>query len=163
MKRILIAFAILLPCFFLVGCGSDSRAGYIKDTIGLIDGATDKIKVITTKVTDAVKKAEGKKIDLTEAMEATDGLKKVGAEAQELKRRIDKVRLQVTDEDRKKYANEEKDNLSQAFVSLLKARSELKLELAKAEEANPNNKLVVKELRAKIEDAESPFEAIARH
>jgi chromosome segregation ATPase len=162
MKRFLSAFALLLPCF-LVGCGSDSRVGLIDDTVGHMDTATAKVNDIKNKVASAIKAADGKKIDLTDAMAATKGLEDVGTEYQELKRRIDKVRLQVSEEDRKKYANQKKGELSAAFTSLLKAQIELKKELENAEAANPNNKTVVKDLRAKIEKAESAFEAIARH
>jgi hypothetical protein len=163
MQRFFATATCLVFSLLLVGCASDTRAGLIKDTIGLMQDATAKVNDIKKAVTVAISKADGGKINLTEAMDSTKGLEDEGPKAQDLKRRIDRVRLQVSEEDRKKYANEMKGEISEAFASLLKARSELKAELAKAEEANPNNKSAVKDLRARIEKAESPFEAIARH
>jgi hypothetical protein len=166
MKRFLVLCAALLPCVFLVGCESDSRAGLIKNTALLLDNASAKVGDIKSRVTDAIKAAEkdNKKIDLSEAIEATKGLKEVGAAAQELKRGIDKVRLEVSDEDRKAYAVRDKDTLSNAFAGLLKQRTQLNEELVRAENIKngQNNKVVVDELRAKIIEAESSFEAIAR-
>ena len=166
MKRFLVLCAALLPCVFLVGCESDSRAGLIKNTALLLDNASAKVGDIKSRVTDAIKVAEkdNKKIDLSEAIEATKGLIEVGVAAQELKRGIDKVRLEVSDEDRKAYADREKNSLSAAFAGLLKQRTQLNEELVRAENIKngQNNKVVVDELRAKIIAAESSFEAIAR-
>lgn len=165
MKRFLVLCAALLPCLFLVGCESDSRAGLIKSTALLLGSATGKIKDVKNGVSDAIKTAEetDKKIDFTAAIEALKGLKEVGAAAQELKRNIDKVRLDVSDEDRKAYAASEKSTLSAAFGSLLKERKELNEELARAESIHGGrNKVAVSAFRAKLVEAESPFEALAR-
>ena len=161
MKRILglgVAFALL---GMMAGCGSDSREGLITETINHIKLASTEIGNIKTRVKEATDKAtkENKKLDLADAMEATKKLKETGEKTQDLKRRIDTVKATVSDEDRQSNAEKYRDDLNKAFASLLKQKEELREVLASAEKID---KTKVEDLRKKIVDAESPFEALSR-
>ncbi len=163
MKRFLVVICSLLLSGFFVGCGSDTHEDLIKNTIKMIDIAAVDVSNIKGRVDDAVKRAdEAKKnsIDLSEAIKATEKLKETGDEAQKLKRRIEQVRSQITDVERKEYAKSQKDQLNAAFTDLLKKRAELRTAIADAEKRFSGTK--VKELRDKIIEAEAPFEALAK-
>ena len=165
MKRFLVLCAALVPSLFLVGCESDARIGLIKDTTLLLGNATGKVSDIKNRLAAAIKTAEetGKKIDFTEVTDSLKGLKEVGGQAQILKKNIDQVRLEVSEQDRKAYAEKERNNLSTAFAELLKAKKQLNDELTRAETIQDGkNRPAVSDFRAKLIEAESPFEALAR-
>jgi hypothetical protein len=163
MARLLFFFGAFALCALLAGCGSDTHEGLVRDTIQMIGRAANEVGNIKTRVDEAVKRAEdGKKLDLADAVEATTKLKQEGEKAQEIGRRIAKVRAQITDEDRKINAANYKPKLNTAFAELLKQKEELRAALAKAESLGPNAKSEVKLLREKIVEAESPFEALSR-
>jgi two-component SAPR family response regulator len=164
MKRFLVLACTFLVCGSLVGCGTDSREGLIEDTINMVQQAAADVGNIKSRVNDAIKKADekGTKLDLTEAGKAADQLKKLGEEAQKIKRRIELDRASITDEDRENYAKAKRERLESAFDDLVKKRNDLNKSLAKAEQINQAAKIAVEQLRERIRDAESPFEALAR-
>src|SRR5450755_364278 len=110
MKRLLVLACTFLLCGFLAGCSTDSREGLIEDTINMVAEAANDVSNIKSRVNDAIKKADekGTKLDLTEAGKAADQLKKLGEEAQKIKRRIELDRASITDEDRANYAEKKR-------------------------------------------------------
>ena len=163
MKRFLVLCSAFLFSGLLVGCGSDSRVGLVKDTTGMIETAASNVGNIKTRVDDAVKEASGgKKLDLSQAIEATKELKVTGDKAQEIRRKIERVRASITDEEKKTYAESEKSKLTAAFEDLKTQKEQLRVALADAEKLPGNAKNEVKTLREKIIEAESPFEALSR-
>ena len=165
MKRVLLLCGAFLFSSLVVGCGTESRDGLVSSTIQLIELGATEIGNINSRVKEAAKLAEteGKKLDLTLAIDATKKLKDTGDEAQKLKRRIEQVRSQITDEDRETFAKKHKEGLNAAFKTLLQKREELRLTLADAEKLQvPGAQVAVKEFRDKLVEAESPFEALSR-
>jgi hypothetical protein len=129
----------------------------------MIENATTKVDNIKTKVDEAVKRMEtSRKLDFTEAIEACKQLKENGDEAQKLRQRIERVRAKITEEERVRNLGKFKDSLNMKFGDLLKKKEELRTALADAEKLGGNSKQAVKELREKIVEAESPFEALSR-
>jgi predicted nucleic acid-binding Zn-ribbon protein len=165
MKRVLFAVSAFALSFGLVGCGSDSHEGLITNTITMMDNATAEIKNIRNSVETATKEAIAQNkatVDLTKAIKASENLKKVSEEAMNLKRRIEQERSKITDEEKKQYADKQKEQLNTAFTDLLKAKVALRKQLADTEGLSANAKVEVEKLREKIREAESPFESIAR-
>lgn len=160
MKRLFIVSAFFALCLSLTGCGGDTNEKLITDTITRMGIAATEVGNIKARVDDALKKVEkGESLDLSEAMEATIKLKETGAEFQRLKQRIEQLRSQVTEQDRKVYADNQRGKLNTAFKALIDNREELRKALLEAEK---HGKAEVTKLRAKITDAESPFEALSR-
>lgn len=166
MMRLVMIVGTLALCFVLTGCGSDTHEGLIKDTIQAMDTAGSEVTAIKTKVADAVQKFEKNEstsLDFADAMKATEKLKKVGEEFQKIKRRIEMVRGTITDDQKKKYAEDTKLRLNDAFKSLLTSREQLRKSLEQAEALNNGQfKTKVADLRKKIIEAEGPFESLAR-
>ena len=163
MKRLLVCLSTLLLCVFFSGCSAETHEGLVSDTIERIGLAATEVGNIKSRVNEAVTKAQaGKKLDLTDAIEATKKLKDTGDEMQKLKRKIEQVRAQITDEEKKNNASKNKARLTAAFSDLLKQKDELRTALAEAEKLSPSAKTAVKDLRDKIVEAESPFEALSR-
>lgn len=168
MKRVLFASAACLFSLGLVGCTSDSHEGLVSETIEMLDNATTAIKNITKQVETAVETAEknNQKLDLSKAMAETKKLKKTGEDAQFLKKRIEEQRAQITDENRKAYAEKKKAALNDAFKALLRQKDDLRKALANAENRDgqfkDQFKAQVKELRERLVEAEGPFEALSR-
>jgi chromosome segregation ATPase len=163
MKRLLVCLGAFVLCALLAGCGSDTHDGLVSDTIQMIGLAANEVANIKTRVEEAVKRHEdGKKFDLADAIEATTKLKQAGDQAQEIGRRIAKVRAQIKDEERKSNVQKHKTRLNAAFGELLKQKDELRAVLVKAESLGQNAKSEVKVLRDKIVEAESPCEALSR-
>src|ERR1035441_2948164 len=109
MKRVLLLCGAFLFSSLVVGCCTESRDGLVSSTIQLIELGATEIGNINSRVKEAAKLAEteGKKLDLTLAIDATKKLKDTGDEAQKLKRRIEQVRSQITDEDRETFAKKQ--------------------------------------------------------
>ncbi len=166
MKRSLVFGITFFLCLALVGCGSDSKEGLIADTVRLIDLAATEVGNIKTKVKEATDKSNDtrKKLDLADAMSAAKKLKETGEVANQINKRIEKVRQKpISAEDKKANADNERERLNTAFANLHTKRQELRVELAKAEGLDvPNAKDEVQKLRDKIRDAESPFESLQR-
>jgi predicted nucleic acid-binding Zn-ribbon protein len=163
MKRFLVCSASLLLSVLFVGCNTDTHDGLVSDTIHMIGIAGTEVGNIKSRVTEATEKAKaGKKLDLADAIEATKKLKDTGDEAQKLKRKIEQVRAQISDEDKKGNATKHKAKLTAAFQELLTQKEQLRTALAEAEKISPSAKTAVKDLRDKIVEAESPFEALSR-
>jgi predicted nucleic acid-binding Zn-ribbon protein len=130
-----------------------------------MDNATTEIGNIRTSVKSATEEAQKQNkstVDLAKAIKAAESLKKVSEEAMNLKRRIEQERNKITDEEKKEYAAKQKDQLNTAFTSLVKAKADLRKQLAETEQLSANARAEVEKLREKIRDAESPFEQIAR-
>ena len=160
MKRLLIPALTFLLCGMLIGCGEETREGLVVQTIKHMESAAENVGTITTKVNEATEDAKkGKPFKLDEAAKAADKLKETGQKIVEIKQRIDLVRSSITDEEKKTYAENQKRDLNKAFQTLVKRKDDLRVALAAAETID---KLKVDELRKKIADAESPFEAQAR-
>lgn len=162
MKRFgIVSFAFCLGAM-LVGCATETRENLVIDTIKRLDLAATQVDNITaavTKATDAVEKGEKKSLDLTEAGKAADTLKDTGTKIVEIKQRIDMVRSSITDDEKKTYAENQKGQMAKAYKTLLDRQTALRSALAAAEK---HDKVKVDELRKRITDAESPFEAQAR-
>jgi chromosome segregation ATPase len=164
MKRFLAFVGTFALCTMVSGCSPDTHDGLVAATVNMMNTAATEVGVIKGKVTDAIAKAnEGKKFDLTEAVEATKKLKETGDEFQKLKRRIEQVRSQISDEDKKENAKKHRTKLAGAFADLAKERAELNTALQDAERLSPAARNDVSNLRAKITEAESPFEALSRN
>lgn len=166
MKRFFMLSATVVLCSILTGCGSESYEGLVSATINLIDQAGTDVGAIKNKVAEAVKNLDENKVkslDLKPAIKAADALKKTGETAQDIKRKIEHIREKVTEEERKAYAAQQKNRLNDVFRRLLDQREQLRKELDAAEAVdNGKYKAAVADLRKKITDAESPFEAMAR-
>ncbi len=160
MKRFwLFGYAVLL-CTILTGCGQETREGLVADIVTRMKTAATEVSSITAKVKEATDAAKaGKKLDLSEAAKAAEKLKETGTRIVEIKQRIDMVRSQITEKEKEEYAENVKVSLNEAFGTLLKKKEELREALAVAE---TYDKQKVEELRKKIIEAESPFEAQAR-
>jgi hypothetical protein len=160
MKRILPLYAAFLTCGMLTGCGSDTYEGLISETIQHIKLAGTDVGNIKSRVKEATDRVqEGKKLDLSDAIAATKQLKIDGEKTQDIKRRIELIKANVTDDVRKANAEAFKDELNKVFSSLLKQREELREALAVAERIDAQK---TAELRSKIVEAEGPFEALSR-
>lgn len=167
MKRLLSVAAILSFCFVLAGCSTDTREGLIDDTVGIMNQAATEMGNVQKRVSEAVKNYEdGKaaKLDLTDAMKATEKLKETGGKTLEIKARIDIAKSQgITDQEKVTYAENKQQSLNTAFKNLLTEQDKLRKALVTAEKCGaPNAAQAVEELRKKISEAESPYEAIAR-
>ena len=165
MKRFLVVVGAFILSTFLVGCSSDTYEDLITDTIKMLDNATTNVGIIKSRVNEAVKesKEKEKKLDLSAAIKATEKLKETGDETQKLKRRIEQVRSQITEEQRKEYVTNQKGRLADAYKRLLAERDGLRAALAEAEKLpRADAKQTVKEFREKLLEAESPFEALSR-
>src|ERR1700678_300339 len=108
MKRLFSLSGALVLCGIMAGCATDSYEGLATDTIGLIDKAATEVGTIQTHVNDAVKKYnEGDKknqLNLKPALDATLVLKGTGEDAQKIKGRIEHARGSITDDQKKRYA-----------------------------------------------------------
>lgn len=153
---------VFLFCNLLTGCGSDTHEGLVQETIQQMRAAGTEVSIITAKVrdaTDEAKKANKSKLDLTAAGKAADKLKDTGARIVLLKQRIDYVKSKITAEEREEFAKNNRTALSDAFKKLLQEKEDLRKALADAEAIDKDR---TDELRKKIVEAESPFEAQAR-
>jgi len=165
MKRVLFAGFTVVFSFILAGCSAESNEGLISKTITMMDNATVEIGNIRSSVKSATDEAKDQKkatVDLTKAIKAADSLKKVSEEAMDLKRAVERERSKITPEEQKAYAEKQRDQLNTAFTALLKAKVELRNQLAATELLSANAKVEIEKLREKIREAESPFESIAR-
>jgi hypothetical protein len=167
MKRLLPVAGVLSLCLVLAGCAGDTREGLIDDTIGMMNQAATEMGNVQKRVTEAVKNYEdGKaaKLDLADAIKASDKLKETGVKTLEIKARIDIAKAQgISEEERKTYAENKQQSLNTAFKNLLTEQDKLRKALVSAEKCGaPNAAQAVEELRKKINEAESPYEAIAR-
>jgi chromosome segregation ATPase len=165
MKRVLYASLSLVVCFILAGCAAETDEGLISDTINMMSSATTQISNIKSKVkvaTDKAKTENKTTVDLADAVEATKRLKAVSEDAMLLKRKVELKRSSITDEEKKSYAEKQRDQLNAAFTELLKQKVELQKQLVETEKLGANFKAEVDKLRERIREAESPFENIAR-
>src|ERR1035438_9994725 len=122
MMRLMTVVGTLLLSTLLVGCASDTHEDLIKQTLSAMQLAGTEVDNITNRVNDAVKKVEkgeATKLDFAEATKATEKLKAVGEEFQIIKRRIEQVRSQISDDERKKNAIRQKDHLNDEFKSIM--------------------------------------------
>jgi hypothetical protein len=164
MKRLPLLGSALLLCT-LCGCAGETYEGLIDSTIEHINYAAVDVGIIKTKVVEATKRSEGgKKLDLTEAIEATKSLNATGKKTQEIKRKIEHIRANVDPEQKKINAETKRGKLNAAMTDLLKQKADLQAALAEAERLPnvSNAKEAVAEFRIKLTEAESPFEALSR-
>jgi hypothetical protein len=156
-----VGIAVLL-CGCLAGCGTESREGLVNDTINRLQLAGSQVGQLTGKIkeaTDDAKKSGKNKIDITEATKAADTLKETGIKIVEIKQRIDALKEKITDDEKKEYAKNQRDNLNKAFTALLEQQRELEKALADADVVDPGKTDI---LRKKVVEAMSPFEAQAK-
>lgn len=163
MKRFVFFACAFFACNLLTGCSSDTYEGLVQQTIQNMGTATTNMSTITAEVKKATEEArKGKKFDLTAAMKAADKLKETGQETVAIKQRIDYIKARVTDDEKKEYAATHKNDLNTAFTKLLTEKQALRKALADAETVDGTAKRKVEDLRKRIEEAESPFEAQSR-
>src|SRR5947207_669022 len=138
MKRMLVFSGVFFLCVLTAGCGSDTHEGLVKDTIARMDLATSNISNIKDEVIKATKAAEagGTNLDLKKAIEQTAALKETGAEFQKLKARIEHARAQITEENKKAFADSQKGSLTTSYKALIEQKEELRSALGKAEKIN---------------------------
>ena len=166
MKRFPVLCGALLFCS-ICGCGGETYEDLIKDTIARINEAATDVGSIRAEVKKAIEKTEGgKPLDLKAAIKATEALNKTGKDTQLLKRRIEQIRANVDDSQKKANAESQRGKLNAAMTELLKQKADLAAVLAEAErlppDRVPNAKQAVADFRAKLIEAESPFEALSR-
>ncbi len=161
MKRLLVLAGVFSLCFFMVGCGGETHEKLITDTINRMNVAATEVGNIKARVDDAVKRVVDKNepFDLTDAIEATSKLEETGAEFERLKQRIEQVKSQVKDDERKAFAENQKAKLNTAFKSLIDNREELRKSLLEAEK---HDKKAVDTFRTKLAKAEGLFVALSR-
>lgn len=164
MKRLLLSSGVVCFCFFLSGCGNDSREGLISDTISMLNQAAKEIDDIRIAVDAAAKESQknGTKLDLKAAIKAADKLKQTGDKTLEIKARIEMVKAQITDEDKKVNAENKKEELETALKNVKTKHDALLNALADAAKLNTNAAAAVDDLRKKYVIAQSPFEALTR-
>jgi flagellar hook-basal body complex protein FliE len=145
----------------LVGCESDPREGLISDTKAQLEAAAAKVSKIKGKVDEAVKKATetNKPPDFKETAEEAAGLKQIAAQMKDLKMKADGLKDKTTDEQRRKLTETYKDPINNAIDRLSKARKELNDKMVEVEK---DHKDALKDVRAKLVEAEAEFELIAR-
>ena len=161
MRRIPVLLGTFALCGLLIGCGGDSRDYLVTQTVSLMNEAATATTGITESVNTAVK-ASGKvrdKLDLTEAVKATDALRDTGKKLQEMKQRTENLRGTISEEERSENADEYRNKIVASLQELTKAKDALQVALAEAEKLNRKE---AEKLRVKIREAEGPFEAVAR-
>jgi hypothetical protein len=161
MKRLAVLLSTFLFCALLSGCSSDAQGDAITNVINQMTSATGDIGNITIEVDKAIAKHErdNSPLDLTEAAKITKKLEETGKNAQKVK--IDLVdKVKVIDKDEKdELASRFKGQVNTAFTGLIEASKKLNEALKKAEAIDSQK---TEELRARIREAEAPFQALAR-
>ena len=164
MKRFLVLLGTSLFGLALTGCASDPRGDAVNNVVGLMEGAAGDIGTITKEVDKALKKHkdESAAFDLNDAIKATKKLEERGREVQKAKtEQVDRLKP-ATDDEKVELATRFKSRLNNAFANLVKEKTELNKALTKAEDLGADAKEKVEDLRAKIREAEGPFDALNR-
>ena len=164
-KQFLWLFGTLLLCGVLSGCAGDPREDAIQAIIGRMSDAASEIGGITDEVNKAVKAHVEKKepLDFEGAIAAAKKLQKTGEETQQtVKVRLVDQAGATNDEQKKEFAERYRGRINQAYSELLSKKKELNDALQKAEAIDADARKKVEELRAKIREAEGPFETLAR-
>lgn len=161
MKRLGMLGVAFFLCGMLAGCGTETRAGLVTDTIVRINQASSEVGLIATEVKKATEEAtkERKPLNLTKAGEAAEKLKQTGVKIVEMKQRIDQVKATITEDEKKEYAKDQQESLNKAFKTLLQNQQDLRDAMAAA---SAIDKAKTDDLQKKINDAISPFEAQAK-
>ncbi len=160
MKRLL-GLGWILASFTVVGCGSNPRDGLISTTIEHMSDAASKVASIKDRIGEAVKKAEKEKKDpdFKEAIIAAESLKKTAKDLQALKLETEKLKGGTSEEESKELAKRWKDKLNAVEVRLYTELTELRKVM---KEVESQNKDALKELRAKINEADGEFVVSSR-
>jgi hypothetical protein len=146
----------------LAGCSTDPREGYISSAVGYINDAAGQIATIKDKVSEAITKADDKKLNaaaLREANSAIDSLRELGKRMQVVKQRTDAAGASITEDEKERLRKSYQNNIQNALKELEDQRVELQKKLREAEEIDPEG---IRELRSQLTQAEGVFAVLAR-
>ena len=161
MTRLLYRWIVWMLPLGLIGCASDPRETRIRAVINTIDAAATDISTIQDSVAKAIKQAENKKLNAAEiktALATVDSLKNHAKELQKEKQRIDGM-SSSTKEQKDALAEQFRSKLSGAISGLDEKRRALEQTILEAEALDAES---VKELRARLTEAEGTFASVAR-
>jgi len=162
MMRVLFRWVVWVLPLALVGCASDPRETRVRAVLGNIESAATYVADIKSAVSEAVKKADNKKLnkaELEKTASGLDGLKNVAKEMQKTKQQIEGLAASTPKEQRDALAEQFRGKLTGAIAHLDEERRGLEKTLAEAETIDPD---AVKDLRAKLTEAEGSFTVMAR-
>lgn len=146
----------------LVGCASDPREARINSAIGYLTRAASDIRQVKENVSEAVKKAENKKLasaPLKEAYTAIESLKNLAKEMQKVKQDIEGLAAATSPDQRDDLAQKFRSKLTLEMAEIDRERRELEKTILEAEAIDPD---AARELRSKLSEAEGNFVMLAR-
>ena len=162
MKRILSLTAAVLMTAGLAGCGGDERKDVVQGVLSMMDQAASDVANIRKRVDEAVDKSkkDNAPLDFTEAAKAAETLRKeTGPFAQKRKAEVEAIRGKLDADAKQAFAEEFKGKVNETFKRLVTEKNKLNEALEKADQID---KQKTDDLRAKIREAEGPFESLAR-
>lgn len=144
-----------------MGCGSGAREDVIDTTLSTLNNVATKVGSINDEITKAVKEADKKKTtpDFKTALEMVAELKESSKKLLESKNRAESIKGTLSEEERKELSSRFKSRLNQALEDMANKQVELNKTLKSVE---AQHKDAVKELRAKLREAEGEFEVLSR-
>jgi hypothetical protein len=150
----------------VLGCSSNPSDVLGNATISTVNKAAEDLRIVKTKVNEAVDKStkDNKELtdnDLKPAVNAAAKLKDVGREMQQIKERTDALKDSISKAEREELDQRFKGRLQDALVALDKAVTEVDQAVRRAEEKAPN-KQVVDELKKTLKIAKGEFEVLAK-
>ena len=160
--RSLTRLCAVLLTLGLVGCAGDPREAKINSVISYLNQSSSDISQIKEKVSDAIKKAENKKLptkEMKEALSPVESLKTLTKDMQKVKQHIESLAGSTTKEQKDALAEQFRSKLSAAMATLEEERRALEKTIQEAESIDPDG---VKELRAKLTEAEGNFVMLAK-
>ncbi|GEM_PF-5528235 len=163
MLRLLVRWIVCLLPLVLVGCASDPREAKINSVIGFVNTAGTHITAIKDSVSNAIKKAENKKLDsaeLKKALSSVEDLKALTKEMQKAKQHIADLAGSTPKDERDKLAAQFRPKLSDAMARLDEERRALEKTVLEAEALDGDS---VKDLRSKLTEAEGNFVMLSRN
>lgn len=186
MRRFFVLAGTILLLGSMSGCGGDQRDFYIGRIVAILEetrAVFDEVKTELKKTVDDRKK-DGKSItdanirDVIGKLEARDQtggvvnrLKSLGERLQFVKERLEVLREQTTDEQRKRFADNYKSKLPPALESLDDAQRQLDTVLKEADELiarDPNEdgrhraEREIEKLRTTLKEGREPFELLTK-
>jgi hypothetical protein len=162
MTRFIAPSLLFAACLAVAGCGTDPREGYISSAVGYINDAAGQIGTIKDKVSEAIKKAEDKKLNaaaLREANSAIESLRDLGKKMQLVKQRTDAAGASITEEQKEELRKNYQGKIQSALEGLEEERVKLQKTLQEAEAIDPEG---VRDLRNQLTQAEGVFAVLAR-
>jgi outer membrane murein-binding lipoprotein Lpp len=169
MKRTLMLLGALAMSITLVGCSSDARKDLISSTMEKLKTAESTLSSANSKIKLAVENAKGSKTDpdFKDAIIDVENLKTIATRLKENRNKANELKANITPEEQADLVKQFKGDLNLVISQLAKATEELRVTLARFDkegepEYNYRDLEKFKELRFKINEANSDFEAITR-